>query len=453
MTKLFRLGLASALVAVLFLLAFAGASQAKNRVAWATPQAIAKKIHGFIPQLTVDNTSAPSIITSTKCHGLGKAHKKGKGKKAVRKYSRFRCTASTTRGRSAVWARALPGGKFCASSTGLASCPAAAPAAGDPRICGNPPAPPTADPNNCVLSATEASVSRAMKVWFKNPDWTPGQVHCKGSNLKFELHLPAAQRLRRLLHVEHPLQADERRLGGHARHDRRQRRRNDLHRAAEREDPGGQARQVDDGPDPHLHMSDASASAVSPPTPAPGATAARPKRPLPELLPRGMRAAAVLAVSAALVAADFVHFGASDWAFIGLVLCPVLVLLTAIDLEHRLLPNLVVLPATLAVAAVVAVSQPHALVGHLAAGVALGGFFFATGAFFPGSIGMGDAKLGLLLGVALGSKTVPAVEFALLAVLVVALGIVASQGMSARKKAIAFGPFLALGAILGFFIA
>jgi hypothetical protein len=185
MTKLFRLGLASALVAVLFLLAFAGASQAKNRVAWATPQAIAKKIHGFIPQLTVDNTSAPSIITSTKCHGLGKAHKKGKGKKAVRKYSRFRCTASTTRGRSAVWARALPGGKFCASSTGLASCPAAAPAAGDPRICGNPPAPPTADPNNCVLSATEASVSRAMKVWFKNPDWTPGQVHCKGSNLKF----------------------------------------------------------------------------------------------------------------------------------------------------------------------------------------------------------------------------------------------------------------------------
>jgi hypothetical protein len=187
MTKPLRLGLASALVALLCLPAWAGASQAKakKRVAWKTPQAMATKIHGFIPQIRVDNTSAPSIISSTTCRGLGKAHKRGKGKKAVRKYSRFRCTATWELGKHAVWARALPGGKFCASSTGLASCPAAAPEAGDPRICGNPPAPPSADPNNCVLAATEASVSRAMKVWFKNPDWTPGNVHCKGSNLKF----------------------------------------------------------------------------------------------------------------------------------------------------------------------------------------------------------------------------------------------------------------------------
>jgi leader peptidase (prepilin peptidase) / N-methyltransferase len=200
-------------------------------------------------------------------------------------------------------------------------------------------------------------------------------------------------------------------------------------------------------------MSDASAATVPPQatTGAPGDKTVQ-RRPLRELLPRGLRAAAVLAVSAALVVADFVHFGVTGWAFIGLVLCPVLVLLTAIDLEHRLLPNRIVLPATLAIVAVVAVAQPHHLVAHLAAGVALGGFFFATGAFFPGSIGMGDAKLGLLLGVALGSQTVPAVEFALFGVLLVALGIIATQGASARKKAIAFGPFLALGAILGFFL-
>ncbi len=151
--------------------------------------------------------------------------------------------------------------------------------------------------------------------------------------------------------------------------------------------------------------------------------------------------------------ADFAHFGVTTWAFIGLVLCPVLVLLTAIDLEHRLLPNVIVLPASLAVIAVVAVSQPHDLVTHIAAGVALGGFFFASAAFFPGSIGMGDAKLGLLIGFALGSQTFPAVEIALVCVLVVALWIIATQGAAARKKAIAFGPFLALGAILAFFLA
>lgn len=201
-------------------------------------------------------------------------------------------------------------------------------------------------------------------------------------------------------------------------------------------------------------MIEASASTVSPQSATPDSegTEVRPRRPLREVLPRGARAVAVVAVSAALVVADFLHFGVTTWAFIGLVLCPVLVLLTAIDLEHRLLPNVIVLPAALAVLAIVAVSDSHELVPHLAAGVALGGFFFASAAFFPGSIGFGDSKLGLLIGLALGSQTFPAVEIALLCVLVAALWIVFTQGAAARKNTIAFGPFLALGAILGFFL-
>jgi hypothetical protein len=180
MTNRFRLGLASALLVGVLLLTWAGASQAKTRVAWMTPQAMAKKIHGFIPQIPTDNTSAPSIISAANCHGLGKARRSGLGKK----YSTFRCTASWQRGKSRVSARALPGGKFCASSTGLTACPAAAPTAGDPRICGHPPVPPTADPNSCAMSATQASFIRAMKVAFHNDGWQPGNVHCKGSNLK-----------------------------------------------------------------------------------------------------------------------------------------------------------------------------------------------------------------------------------------------------------------------------
>ena len=185
-------------------------------------------------------------------------------------------------------------------------------------------------------------------------------------------------------------------------------------------------------------MTEASATAVSPqPTATEGKgapPAVRPRRPLREVLPRGGRAAAVVAVSAALVAADFAHFGVTAWAFIGLVICPVMVLLTAIDLEHRILPNVIVLPASLAVLAIVAVSQPHHLVTHIAAGVALGGFFFASAMFFPGSIGLGDAKLGLLIGLALGSQTFPAVEIALLCVLVVALWIVATQGRRPARR-------------------
>ena len=180
MTSRFRLGLASALLVGVLLLTWAGASQAKTRAAWMTPQAMAKKVHSFIPQIPTDNTSAPSIISAANCHGLGKARRAGRGKK----YSTFRCTATWQRGKSRVWARALPRGRFCASSTGLSACPAVAPVAGDPRICGNPPAPPTADPNNCAMSATEAAFIRAMRAASNNQDWQPGNVHCKGSNLK-----------------------------------------------------------------------------------------------------------------------------------------------------------------------------------------------------------------------------------------------------------------------------
>ena len=100
-----------------------------------------------------------------------------------------------------------------------------------------------------------------------------------------------------------------------------------------------------------------------------------------------------------------------------------------------------------------AINLASALIAHLAAGVALGGLFFAIGAFFPGSIGMGDAKLGFLLGVALGSKTLLAVMAGLLGVVIVGVGMMLTQGIAARKKAIPFGPFLALGGILGFFLS
>ncbi len=192
-------------------------------------------------------------------------------------------------------------------------------------------------------------------------------------------------------------------------------------------------------------MSEANLSTVTPPQPVPG-------RPLSELLPKGTRAMVVGTVAAALVAAGFVRFGATGWACIGMVLCPALVLLASIDLQHRLLPNRIVLPTALLVVVVVAATQPDALVTHLAAGIALGAVFFAIGTFFPGSLGMGDAKLGLLLGLALGSQTLVAVEIALLAVLIAAVWMIATQGMAARKKTIPFGPFLALGGILGFFL-
>lgn len=175
-------------------------------------------------------------------------------------------------------------------------------------------------------------------------------------------------------------------------------------------------------------------------------------RPLSELLPTGNLR--VIAAGAALVAvvATFSRFGLTGHALIGAVFTPALILLAAIDLKHRLLPNTIILPASLVVGLLVAASAPGDFLGHLLAGLALGGFFFAFAAIFAGSLGMGDAKLGFLLGIALGSKTLGATMIAFAGLLVAALYVLATRGVSARKESLPFGPFLALGGILAYFL-
>ena len=176
------------------------------------------------------------------------------------------------------------------------------------------------------------------------------------------------------------------------------------------------------------------------------------RRPLAELLPTGTVRLLVALGALAAILASFADFGLHGRALIGAVFCPALILLAAIDMKHKLLPNSVILPATVAVGLILAASSPHHFVPHFLAGLALGGFFFAFAAFFPGSMGMGDAKLGFLLGLALGAKTLGATLIAFAGLLVAALYILASRGTSARKDAIPFGPFLALGGILAFFL-
>jgi prepilin signal peptidase PulO-like enzyme (type II secretory pathway) len=175
-------------------------------------------------------------------------------------------------------------------------------------------------------------------------------------------------------------------------------------------------------------------------------------RPLAELLPTDGLRVGVVAVGLLFVVLSFARYGFSGKALLGAVFCPTLALLAAIDARHRLLPNAIILPASLGVGLIVAASTPGSFLSHLAAGAALGGFFFLFGTIFAGSIGMGDAKLGFLLGLALGTKTFGAAIIAFAGLLVAALYILATRGASARKDAIPFGPFLALGGILAFFL-
>jgi len=157
----------------------------------------------------------------------------------------------------------------------------------------------------------------------------------------------------------------------------------------------------------------------------------------------------VEAVTALLVAACVLRFGVTWAAAIGAFFCAALVAVSATDVERRIIPNRVVLPA----AAVVFVANTllHPSVEWLAAGLGAALFLFLVALAYPGGMGMGDVKLALLLGVALG-RTVPvAMMLGTVAALVPSAVLFARHGNAARKMRIPFGPFLALGGVVALF--
>ena len=138
---------------------------------------------------------------------------------------------------------------------------------------------------------------------------------------------------------------------------------------------------------------------------------------------------------------------------LGLLLVTALVPITLIDLELRLIPNRITLPAAVAAVLATVILDPGLVPEQLIAAVAGGGFFLLAALAYPRGMGMGDVKLAGLLGLYLGRAVAPAIFAALVAGVVVGAAIVARKGArEGRKTAVPFGPFLALGGMLGFFV-
>jgi prepilin signal peptidase PulO-like enzyme (type II secretory pathway) len=158
---------------------------------------------------------------------------------------------------------------------------------------------------------------------------------------------------------------------------------------------------------------------------------------------------AVELATALLVAACFWKFGVTWDAAIASFFCAVLVVLSAIDIDRRIVPNKIVLPAAVIVLAAQTVVHPS--VEWLAAGLGASLFLFLAALAYPRGMGMGDVKLALLLGFGVG-RTVPVALFAgMVAALVPSAVLFARHGPAARKMAIPFAPFLALGGVLALF--
>ena len=158
---------------------------------------------------------------------------------------------------------------------------------------------------------------------------------------------------------------------------------------------------------------------------------------------------AVEAATAALAVASVVAFGQTAYAALAVGFCALLVTLSVIDVQHRIVPNRIVLPAAVVVLVARTVLEPSVewALGVLGAA----GFLFLAVLAYPKGLGMGDVKLALLLGAMLGASVSVGLFLGFLAALIPAVVLFSRHGSAASKMAVPLVPFLSLGAVVALF--
>ena len=171
--------------------------------------------------------------------------------------------------------------------------------------------------------------------------------------------------------------------------------------------------------------------------------------PLLRSVPRSSRLGLVLLGTAALGGACGLVFGFTLEAVAATLFCWVLVVITRTDLEHRLIPDKVVLPGAVLVLVLRTIDDPSVewILSALGAGLVL----FLIVLVYPRGLGLGDVKLSAFLGAGLGVSVIVAMFVGFFVAFVPAAVLFARHGKEARKSAIPLGPFLALGGVVALF--
>jgi len=161
------------------------------------------------------------------------------------------------------------------------------------------------------------------------------------------------------------------------------------------------------------------------------------------------------AVTAALFGAVAIMDGLSWLLVPHLLFVSALIVVSQVDLEKKIIPDIVILPvAALGVPLMIVLGSAPWWQWPLAGLGAAGFLFLISEVYFRvrhvEGMGFGDVKLALCMGVYLGPAVVPALFLGFFSGAIV--GVVMIGGRRGDSKtAIPFGPFLAAGAILALF--
>lgn len=159
----------------------------------------------------------------------------------------------------------------------------------------------------------------------------------------------------------------------------------------------------------------------------------------------------VEALTGMLFALATYEFGLSLSLVWALVLISVLVVLAGTDLEHRLLPNAIVVPAAVLGFSLSALVDPDGWWVYLISALAVAAGLFVLALVYPDGMGMGDVKMGGMLGAFLGPYAALAIFIGALVGALVSGGLMVT-GVIERGSALPFGVFLALAGVFTLFL-
>jgi leader peptidase (prepilin peptidase) / N-methyltransferase len=156
-----------------------------------------------------------------------------------------------------------------------------------------------------------------------------------------------------------------------------------------------------------------------------------------------------LGVGIAFLATVLVLWDDPTQLALGLVFVATLAAVTLTDLERRIIPNRILLVSAILGIAIAALGDPASLLARAIWGAAAGGLLLLAALAHPKGMGMGDVKLAAVMGLYLERAVAPALLVGFLAGALVGVGLMLREGAAARKLGVPFGPFLALGGIVG----
>jgi leader peptidase (prepilin peptidase)/N-methyltransferase len=157
-------------------------------------------------------------------------------------------------------------------------------------------------------------------------------------------------------------------------------------------------------------------------------------------------AIAAAIVAAVLVAWTLVHFGVGANGIAWSVVQIVLVFIAWFDLLTRRIPNVVVVPAAIAAIVLRIAFDRDGLLECVLAGAIAFAVFLVLALLVRGGLGMGDVKLAALIGVLLGRDAATALILG--AFLGGVAGLVLIVRGASRRTSLAYGPYLAAGAVV-----